>query len=80
MTQTIPLTVAVDKIAASGGYLMACVDNQILAAPFSIVGSIGVLAQLPNFHRFLKKHNIDFEQITSGEFKRTLTSIWRKYK
>lgn len=72
-TQAIPLTVAVDKIAASGGYLMACVANQILAAPFSIIGSIGVLAQLPNFHRFLKKHNIDFEQITSGEFKRTLT-------
>lgn len=69
----IPLTVSVDKVAASGGYLMACVGNQILAAPFSIVGSIGVLAQLPNFHRFLKKHNIDFEQVTSGEFKRTLT-------
>jgi len=69
----IPLIVSVDKIAASGGYLMACVGNQILAAPFAIIGSIGVLAQLPNFHRFLKKHNIDFEQVTSGEFKRTLT-------
>lgn len=67
------LTVSVDKIAASGGYLMACVANRILAAPFAIIGSIGVLAQLPNFHRFLKKHNVDFEQITSGEFKRTLT-------
>ncbi len=69
----IPLTVSVDKIAASGGYLMACVANRILAAPFAIIGSIGVLAQLPNFHRFLKKHNIDFEQVTSGEFKRTLS-------
>ena len=56
----IPLIASVDKIAASGGYLMACVANQILAAPFSIIGSIGVLAQIPNFHRFLKKHKIDF--------------------
>ena len=71
--RNIPLTVSVDKIAASGGYLMACVANRILAAPFSIIGSIGVLAQLPNFNRFLKKHNIDFEQVTSGEFKRTLS-------
>jgi len=69
----IPLTVIVDKVAASGGYLMACVADKILAAPFSIIGSIGVLAQMPNFHRLLKKHNIDFEQITAGEYKRTLT-------
>lgn len=71
--RNIRLVACVDKIAASGGYLMACVANNILAAPFAIIGSIGVLAQIPNFHRFLKKHNIDFEQITSGEFKRTLT-------
>lgn len=69
----IPLTVAVDKVAASGGYLMACVADKIIAAPFAIIGSIGVLAQIPNFHRLLKKSNIDFEQITAGEFKRTLT-------
>ncbi len=69
----IPLTVAVDKVAASGGYLMACVANTIIAAPFAIIGSIGVLAQIPNFNRLLKKNNIDFEQITAGEFKRTLT-------
>lgn len=69
----IPLTVIVDKIAASGGYLMASVANRIIAAPFAVVGSIGVLAQLPNFHRFLEKHNIDFEQMTAGEYKRTLT-------
>jgi serine protease SohB len=69
----IPLTVAIDKIAASGGYLMACVANRIIAAPFAIVGSIGVIAQIPNFHRLLKKHDIDFEQITAGDFKRTLT-------
>jgi serine protease SohB len=69
----IPLTVSVDKVAASGGYMMACIANKIIAAPFSIVGSIGVIAQLPNFHKLLKKHDIDFEQITAGEFKRTLT-------
>lgn len=69
----IHLTVAIDKCAASGGYLMACVANKIIAAPFAIVGSIGVVAQLPNFNRLLNKHNIDFELITAGEYKRTLT-------
>lgn len=69
----IPLTVAVDKVAASGGYMMACVANKILAAPFAIVGSIGVVAQLPNFHRLLEKHEVDFEMHTAGEHKRTLT-------
>ncbi|CDZ78909.1 putative protease SohB [Legionella massiliensis] len=69
----IPLTVCIDKVAASGGYLMACVANQIIAAPFAIIGSIGVVAQLPNFHRWLKKNNIDFELLTAGEYKRTLT-------
>ncbi|WP_367605618.1 protease SohB [Legionella sp. W05-934-2] len=69
----IPLVACIDKIAASGGYLMACVANQIMAAPFAIIGSIGVVAQLPNFHRWLKKHDIDFELLTAGEFKRTLT-------
>lgn len=69
----IRLTVAVDKVAASGGYMMACVADRIIAAPFAIVGSIGVLGQLPNFYRYLKNRDIDFEQITSGEYKRTLT-------
>ena len=67
------LTVAVDKVAASGGYLMACVAERILAAPFAVVGSIGVLMQLPNFHRWLEEHGVDFEQFTAGEFKRTVT-------
>jgi len=67
------LTVAVDKVAASGGYMMACVGQRIIAAPFAVLGSIGVLAQLPNFHRLLKKHDIDFELLTAGEYKRTLT-------
>ncbi len=71
--QNIPLTVAVDKVAASGGYMMACVANKILSAPFAIVGSIGVIAQIPNFNKLLKKNDIEFEQLTAGEFKRTLT-------
>ena len=69
----IKLTVSVDKVAASGGYMMACVADQIIAAPFAILGSIGVVAQLPNFHKLLKKNDIDFEQHTAGEYKRTLT-------
>ncbi len=69
----IPLTIAVDKVAASGGYMMACVADRIIAAPFSIIGSIGVVAQIPNFHRVLKKHDIDLELITAGQYKRTLT-------
>ena len=69
----IPLTVCIDKIAASGGYLMACVANRIIAAPFAIIGSIGVVAQMPNFHRWLKKNDIDMELLTAGEYKRTLT-------
>lgn len=71
--QQLNLTVIVDKIAASGGYLMASIANKILAAPFAIIGSIGVIVQLPNFHRLLKNKNIDFEQLTAGNFKRTLT-------
>lgn len=67
------LTVSVDKVAASGGYMMACVADEIIAAPFAVLGSIGVLAQLPNFHRLLDKHGVDFEQHTAGEFKRTVT-------
>lgn len=69
----IPLTVAVDKVAASGGYMMACVANRIVAAPFAIVGSIGVVAQVPNFNRLLKRNDIDIELHTAGQYKRTLT-------
>lgn len=67
------LTVSVDKVAASGGYMMACVADKIVAAPFAILGSIGVLAQLPNFHRLLDRVGVDFEQHTAGEYKRTVT-------
>ena len=69
----VPLTIAVDKVAASGGYMMACVASRIVAAPFAVIGSIGVMAQLPNFHRLLKKNDIDFELFTAGEYKRTVT-------
>ena len=69
----IPLTVSVDKVAASGGYMMACVANKIISAPFAIVGSIGVIAQVPNFNKVLKKNDIDFDVFTAGEFKRTVT-------
>ena len=71
--KNIKLTVAVDKVAASGGYMMACVADKVLAAKFAIIGSIGVIAQLPNFNKLLKKSNIEWEQHTAGEFKRTLT-------
>lgn len=71
----IKLTVAVDKVAASGGYMMACVADKIVAAPFAIIGSIGVVAQVPNIHRLLKKHDVDVDVMTAGEFKRTVTVL-----
>lgn len=67
------LTVCVDKVAASGGYMMACIAQEVIAAPFAVVGSIGVVAQMPNFHKLLKEHNIDFDVYTAGEYKRTVT-------
>ncbi len=69
----IKLTVCIDRVAASGGYMMACIADKIVAAPFSIIGSIGVVAQVPNVHRLLKKHDVDFEEMTAGEFKRTVS-------
>ncbi|HHX8442399.1 TPA: protease SohB [Vibrio diabolicus] len=69
----LPLTISIDKVAASGGYMMACVADKIVSAPFAIVGSIGVIAQIPNFNKLLKKHDIEYEQLTAGEYKRTLT-------
>ncbi len=71
----VPLTICVDKVAASGGYMMACIANQLLSAPFAYIGSIGVLVQLPNVHRLLKDNKVDFEMITAGEYKRTLTTF-----
>ena len=69
----VPLTIAVDKVAASGGYMMAVVANKILSAPFAIVGSIGVVAQVPNFHRILKKNDVDYKEYTAGAYKRTVS-------
>jgi len=69
----VPLTVIIDKVAASGGYLMACIANRLIAAPFSVIGSIGVIAQIPNFNRALAERGVDFEQITAGKYKRTVT-------
>ena len=71
----IKLTVAVDKVAASGGYMMACVADKIVSAPFAIIGSIGVVAQVPNVHRLLKKHDVDVDVMTAGEYKRTVTIL-----
>jgi serine protease SohB len=71
----IPLTVCVDKVAASGGYMMAVVAHKIVAAPFAIVGSIGVVAQVPNFNRVLKKHDVDYKEYTAGEYKRTISLL-----
>ena len=67
--------VAVDQVAASGGYLMAAVANKVIAAPFAVVGSIGVVAEIPNVHRLLKKNDVDVEVITAGRYKRTLTVL-----
>ncbi|MFK3724273.1 protease SohB [Pseudomonas monteilii] len=71
----VPLTICIDKVAASGGYMMACIGDKIISAPFAILGSIGVVAQLPNINRLLKKHDIDVEVLTAGEYKRTLTVL-----
>ncbi len=70
---SIKLTICVDEVAASGGYMMACIADKLIAAPFAILGSIGVVAQLPNFHKVLKKHGVDYETFTAGEYKRTVT-------
>lgn len=73
--QHIPLTILVDKVAASGGYMMACLANKIIAAPFAIIGSIGVVASVPNFHKLLTQNKIDYLEITSGEYKRTVSML-----
>lgn len=73
----IRLTVAVDKVAASGGYMMACVGDRVISSPFAVIGSIGVLAQIPNFYRLLDQHGIEVEQIKAGRYKRTVTMFGR---
>ena len=73
--EKIPLTICVDKVAASGGYMMACLADKLVAAPFALIGSIGVIVQLPNFSKVLKKYDVDYEMISAGEYKRTLTTF-----
>jgi len=65
--------VCVDTVAASGGYMMAAVADKIIAAPFAIIGSIGVVAGIPNFHRVLQKNEVDYHLFTAGKYKRTVT-------
>lgn len=73
----IPLTICVDKVAASGGYMMACVGQKVLAAPFAVIGSIGVVAPVPNLHRLLERHGVDYEDVTAGRYKRTVSLLGR---
>ena len=71
----IDLTVCIDQVAASGGYMMSAVANTIISSPFAIVGSIGVVGTVPNIKDLLTKNGINVEMHTSGEYKRTLTSV-----
>ena len=71
----IPLTVCVDRMAASGGYMMACVGQPVLASAFAFIGSIGVLFNIPNLHEFLKKRDIGYEELSAGKYKRTVTAF-----
>ena len=71
----ISVTASVDQVAASGGYMMACAADRIVAAPFAVVGSIGVVASVPNLHKLRQKNAIDYEDITAGEFKRTVSVL-----
>lgn len=65
--------VTVDKVAASGGFMLACCADEIVAAPFSFIGSIGVVAQIPNISRVLSKNDVEWNLFTAGKFKRTMT-------
>ena len=67
------LTVCVEQVAASGGYMMACVADKIVASPFAVLGSIGVITQIPNVYERLNKEGVVYQTVTAGEFKRTLT-------
>jgi serine protease SohB len=71
----IRVTVAVDMVAASGGYMMACVADEIIAAPFAIIGSVGVVSEFPNFFSFMRNLGIDYKQYTAGKYKRTVSPL-----
>merc|ERR1711871_850089 len=67
------LTIAVEQVAASGGYMMACTGDTIVASPFAVLGSIGVISDQPNVYERLKREGIEFSTVTAGKYKRTLT-------
>ena len=67
------LTICVEQVAASGGYMMACVADRIVASPFAVLGSIGVISDVPNFYNRLRDEGIEFQTITAGKYKRTVT-------
>lgn len=53
--------------------MVACVAHEICAAPFALIGSIGVVAGLPNFAKALDRADIDYLLFTAGKYKRTVT-------
>lgn len=71
----IPVTVVVDQVAASGGYMMAAVADKVIAAPFAIIGSVGVVMEMPNFSKLLDKVGVKYLQYTAGEYKRTVSPM-----
>jgi hypothetical protein len=52
------LTVCVEQVAASGGYMMCCVADRIVASPMAVLGSIGVISDIPNFYERLAKEGM----------------------
>jgi serine protease SohB len=73
------LTVSVDKVAASGGYMMACVANQIIAAPLPCSAPSAYSRSCPTFHRLLKKNDIDFEMIHRRRIQAHPDGVRRKH-
>ncbi|KZX82185.1 hypothetical protein A3715_00045, partial [Oleiphilus sp. HI0009] len=69
----IRLVVSVDEIATSGGYMMAAVGDRIIASPTSMLGSIGVIMEVPNFYNLLDRAGVQFHQFTAGKHKRLVS-------
>ncbi len=69
----VPLTVIVDKVAASGGFLLASIAEQNVAAPFSVLWSIGGASQIPEFNRGPVIPRVGFWEGTARKYKRTVT-------
>jgi protease-4 len=64
-----PLVVVVEGLAASGGYITAIAADHIIAQQTSLVGSIGVLFQFPNFTDLLKTVGVKVEEVKSSPLK-----------